>query len=632
MERALLTRRRSLPLPSAAGAAALLLFAALLALQMDLVFSIDDFFYAAYWREGLSGFLAKNAEHYQTVNGRTLVHAVAESVLAFGSRELCGAVGTAVLLCAVLLARRAMGAEKLAGPLAFSLPLAALLPLLSPETLRETLLWTSAFYNYAFPMVLLMGQLWALEGWLELGGWRRGAVCALLCLLAGATTELYGAMALILACGMALVRLFRTRAGWYRVFPAPVCTALGLYTVLLSPATRQRMESELVATGEALAETAGSRPDLWEQYLSRLEGMAEVLFGPAGSGALALTILFAAACLLGLLKKERRPLILWGAAAAALWLIPGTMDRFWFAAAAAAALAVTLLIMRGLEGAGVLLAAGGCAVLAICLTGSVAPRTAFPFLFSAGLAACRLWAELLAGVEERADERPGSEHLPAACGAAVFLLTAVVLTAYLPTRQGVADNAALDRVNWAAAGEAARTGGDFRYDVDYDRRYCHTGIYEFAPAYRAYLDYWGLKSGQVWFTSDVIPYVTVDGRRIRTLSGGRPKEDGTLGQLPVGEVFAALGGRAEWRDGTLWMELDGRSCRWEKPRYQFTDQWGDPVEYVAYADGGSAFSLLPHEVLDIVFGIRTEYDAGANCYRLTYEPERGAAIGLSRDQ
>ena len=41
----------------------------------------DDFVYGTYLLDGPAGFIRKNAEHYQNVNGRAFIHLVLEGIL-----------------------------------------------------------------------------------------------------------------------------------------------------------------------------------------------------------------------------------------------------------------------------------------------------------------------------------------------------------------------------------------------------------------------------------------------------------------------------------------------------------------------------------------------------------------------
>ena len=42
----------------------------------------DDYYYASFFKNGISSFISMNIDHYQTFNGRVLVHILAEIVLA----------------------------------------------------------------------------------------------------------------------------------------------------------------------------------------------------------------------------------------------------------------------------------------------------------------------------------------------------------------------------------------------------------------------------------------------------------------------------------------------------------------------------------------------------------------------
>lgn len=610
MERSSLKRR---PVSLLAALAALPLLWTLLAQEWNLIFAMDDFAYAAYWRGGLSAFWERTVLHYQQMNGRALVHAVAQTVLASRSEEFCGVVNFLVLCGVFCLAWQALGRREAGGPLSFALLPAALLLLLPPESVRETLLWTSAFYNYVFPMALLLLQIGLVGRWQESGSWKLGLAAGMCSFLAGATTELYGLMSAAAALLLALCRLVRTRSGWPRLLLSLPCAALGAYTVFASPATQLRMGAEMAAAGEAL--TAG-----------RWDAVAGALFGPEGGGALAAVLaLFLAAALLGAADKARRVLLV-GIPFALLMAPTMAVDaQFDTALVLTAAMAVLLLFQRGLEPAGALLAAGGCGALAIAQTGSVAPRTVLPFLLSVMLAAAALFVRAL-GELDKAVPRDWQLTLPAVALAA---LTLAVLTGYAPTGRAIAQNAALDRDNRLAVRQAAEIGGDALYCVDYDPRYCHRGIARDADAYRNYLLLYGLTEEQLWFTSGREPWVSLDGRRLHTLAGWLELGEETLPLFPVAEVLERLGGSAVWKGDGFAMELDGRSCLWADSHYTFHNIWGYDEDYTAYTAWNSCVFQLPADVLRIVFGIQADYDEKENCFRLTYVPAlaTGAVAG-----
>jgi len=49
------------------------------------VYSADDFSYSTYFNNGIGGYVDMMVNHYQTMNGRVIVHVVAHLLLYFGN-------------------------------------------------------------------------------------------------------------------------------------------------------------------------------------------------------------------------------------------------------------------------------------------------------------------------------------------------------------------------------------------------------------------------------------------------------------------------------------------------------------------------------------------------------------------
>ena len=216
----------------------------LILLQRATTFTSDDYYYAMFWQNGLPGFLRRTAGHFFSRNGRVLVHILTSTFAAmdltvyavFCTAMLGGGLRAALPLPA---RRRARSPGQLGFGLRRLLPVpahnglpgdAGLVPLcggrlqlhLSPaDDLPSAALPDAAPRTPAGTAVVLFTAL-----------------------LAGATTEQGGSMAFGLVGLTVLRHWFADRRLDRRALWALCTVLLGLATIFLSPATRQRAAAE----------------------------------------------------------------------------------------------------------------------------------------------------------------------------------------------------------------------------------------------------------------------------------------------------------------------------------------------------------------------------------------------------
>ncbi|MBQ2697740.1 MAG: hypothetical protein IJF59_03605, partial [Clostridia bacterium] len=474
----------------------------------------DDFWYATFWRGGLPSFLALSAEHYQTFNGRALVHAAAQSALALGV-PFCACCLLALLLAAAACAPRLTDADPLPAAAAFFL----LLLTLPAALLREGLLWISAAFNYLLPTALAVAVLGLNRLWTE----DRLPLPARLLLplafvAAGATTEQMG-LALTATLAVTGLALWLTRrTSRFRALLPALLTAAGAATVFLSPATLKRA-----------AEATAAAP-----LQENLAPFARLLAGR--DGILPHLALAAFVLALASLRDRTLPrLLLTGLAAAPLALL----------LAAPAPLPAVLLLLAVLTADGLALLSGGhpwsgalcllaaATALVMLPTGVFEPRVTLPpALLACLLTACH-WRRALPDTAPRAET--------------ALLLSALLLSTacFAPTLRSCLANARLTAENNAAIA-AARTTGRLTYDFGYDRRSCHALVTDDGFFYRTFLAYHGLEACEVTLVADgMAPLYTGDGRRLPSPAyreGGREF-------FPLRDIVEALGGSVTPEDG-----------------------------------------------------------------------------------
>lgn len=553
MDRSLRPGARLLPALSLAAAA--LCSVALFLLLFLQIYSSDDYLYLTFLDRGLSGFLADMKWHYAAMNGRLLIHSFACAALHFGHPAV-GLLGLAVLWAACLAGLRLCRTEKL--PLTGAAVFLAGLLLLPDRVMQQGVLWTAAFYNYVFPIPLLLAALLLLRRQREAARLRPLGVpaAAAAALLSGATTELFGLLSCVLFGWELLWALLRReRRGWLSLLSL-LSAAGGLALVFLSPATAARADGELQLSLQALS--------------ARLVSLGG-LFRSSGRLLLLLVLLQAGLALAGFRRGKLPLLFLCGAGSVLpglLLLLPeGAAGRIACPALLAVLLAEALLFaLRREDGLALLLLAAPLSLLIMLSTDSTHYRTlaGFGVFVLLALAACA----------EKAKPRPVLRAVP------VLLLTAAALAVVLPGLPARLHNYRVDRQNEAQAALAARSG-EMELRLDYDLNYSYESI--FIPDHRLfsyYRKHYGL-DGTTRFRAlgHTIPAVYVNGRELEASAF----PGGTTVLYPLSALLDALG--ADWeRPAADCFRFTWKGVRYElgpndgPSRYQNAAlRWTDPA-------------------------------------------------------
>lgn len=548
--------RRGARLQPALCLAALALCSAALFLLLFLqIYSSDDYLYLSFLDRGLSGFLADMKWHYAAMNGRLLIHSFACAALHFGHPAV-GLLGLAILWAACLLGLRLCRTEKL--PLVGAAVFLAGLLLLPDRVLQQGVLWTAAFYNYVFPIPLLLAALLLLRRQREAERLRPFGVLAAAgaALLSGASSELFGLLSCVLFGWALLWGLLRRERRVWLSLTALLLAAGGLALVFLSPATAARADSELRLNLQTLSD--------------RLVSLGGLLRG-SGRLLLLLVLLQAGLALTGF-RRGKLPLLCLCAAGAVL---PGLLlllpERAAGQLACPAMLAIllaeaVLFALRGEDGLALLLLAAPLSLLIMLSTDSTHYRTlaSFGLFVLLALAACA----------EKAGPRPAIRTLP------VLLLTAAALAVVLPGLPARLHNYRVDRQNEAQAALAARSG-EMELRLDYDLNYSYESI--FIPDHRLfsyYLKHYGLdETTRFRELGHTIPAVYVNGRELEASAF----PGGTTVLYPLSAMLDALG--ADWeRPAADCFRFTWKGIRYElgpndgPSRYQNAAlRWTDPA-------------------------------------------------------
>lgn len=581
----------SRPLCAAALAVSLGLLVFLAAIT---TLSADDYWYSTFWREGLGGWLALMAEHYRTFNGRILVHFFAQLTLLLGNWAFALACGGFTAAIPLLTA----GAGEKKAP---ALPAAAFfcgaLLLLPTAYFAKAYLWTSAFFNYVFPTALTVLELFLLERSTRRGSRAASPIFLLvLTFLSGATTEQSGAVAVGLGLCFALESLL-LRRGRYALGLSLTCalsSALGLLTILLSPATLARAKQEI-------------NGPIFRRLWNGLQAESSLLLGSLWVCLVLSAVLLAVGLFLWL-RRGRRP-------AALLWVLPALLPLVgrlarggWKAAvllvllgALAACAAVLLLSRADRPSAFLLLAAVGYAAVMLP-TNSIAERTLLPALLCLLAAAARMGPLALDGLSV-------PQALPA-CLAALAALISI-----LPQLPGYLHNYRVEQENLGYIRNLKST--DVLYcNVDYLSDYTHVKMTGDGHFYEKFLDYAGFSEG------DQVYLLTADGYSLyvsgQHWSVPACRVDGQL-FLHV-RALEPLGGSVEYTQGHTEVRLGDRSCTIEGGQAVWTDGAGkqQSIAMTAVPNLG-AFAFLPAGFCSEVLGVEVSVDEASRTVSLSLQ-------------
>lgn len=122
----------------------------------------DDLMYGRWGRLGIGGLLERMAQHYQTANGRSLVHILDSILLGSDLRIAIARVFVAALLGTVALNLTRLAADgnwKIA--CAAAVLSACGIFLLPAGLTRQSVYWITGAMNYVFPLALLL-EYWVL--------------------------------------------------------------------------------------------------------------------------------------------------------------------------------------------------------------------------------------------------------------------------------------------------------------------------------------------------------------------------------------------------------------------------------------------------------------------------------------
>lgn len=212
------------------AACLILLFASLFFFS---ILQSDDYYYAAFFKNGVGEFFRLTKDHFINTNGRALVHFSLQVVLALPKffRVL---INSAILFFICFFSFKISRFNERKHCLLYFIIFYSFIMLSGTNTLKETIMWASGFYNYVFPALITLIALYLCKTG---SPWRY-----LFCFLSGATTEQWG----ITSCVMLTLFLIQSSHNFLekkrhlRYIPVAL-SLLGYITIFISPATLSRI-------------------------------------------------------------------------------------------------------------------------------------------------------------------------------------------------------------------------------------------------------------------------------------------------------------------------------------------------------------------------------------------------------
>ncbi len=555
------------------------------------VYSSDDYWYSTFLDSGLARWAELTRYHYETFNGRVLVHAVAQVILHFGNWFFALA-GTALCVLMPAAASRAEGAPRRRLPAALLVFGAGLLAM-PGAMITHAFMWISAFCNYALPTAMCFGLVWLLSRALGRERMRAAdwAACVPAGFLCGATTEQSGLVALCIALFFCLCALAKRRGALPGAFLTALAAAAGLYTIFLSPATRSRFGQET---------DTGSLAGLLQSISDGFEVSADILGGGLTTAALLAALFAAGGIVLARLSRRRAaaPVCLVpAAAAAAAPFCTGGVRLALVAAALISAAALALVLLRyGRRTSALLLLAGVASFCVMLPTNSAGERMLMPFHLYALGAACLLIPEAM-----EPWRAPLSALLPALAACALIALRVPLFSACWGNHQVEALNRGYE--------EAARESGELWYCMDYDMACTHTKPFNDAYFYGTWLESAGFPGGEgvkVYLYSEELPAVYVNGERLT--SPALKGEDGWL--LPLRGIVEALGGILDVRSDGIGVALPHAAFSISYPSLNTAEVSGSGGGAVVERSTNYYLTCLGESAFTEVMGLTVEENGG----------------------
>lgn len=550
--------------------------------------SMDDYYYSTFWSNGFSGFLRNFSDHYQNMNGRTLVHVVVTVVLRAGT-PLFGLVSVGLAVAIPFWGHKATAPGL--SPLPTIAAFLACLFLIPRAMMVQGVLWQSAYFNYVFPTAMIVLLLYLFQRAVHAERLKPLAAVGVMvyAFLCGATTEQSGLLAVCAVLAVCAECLLANRKRLWLPLACLLTAAAGVCSVFLSPGTQARIQKE-------------SSDPLWTILCQSLTIQARLMRGePILLALLALLFLLLAFFCAARWGGKAAPVFLALLPLSALLgvLLSGEESLLpFYAALLAVMLGVGVFLwVKGARFLGVLLALAVGSLLVIAVTRSSEARTVTPFYFYVITALSCCLGALWDGKWK---------PLGCVCVAVLVVAGAAHIGYHMPH---YIYNYTVEQRNRAAE-RKAHTTNVLWYDIDYHMDYTHSKPITNSFCRQYYLPSVGLSDDdcQLFFYSSALPRVFLGDQQLELPA--IPDENGEP-LVPLRPVIEGLGGTVDWTLELTTIRLDGKEALLTFDGYLLTltgtDDNGQPCVFNTYYDNKHYPIILPLKAYQTIFSIHVSY-------------------------
>lgn len=439
----------------------LFILVALLACSFTVLFSFtilqsDDYSYSGYLKEGILNFLKLTKEHFITINGRAMVHFFLQLTLALPP-FLIALIKSAIVFSVGLFSFKA-SPFKAKNTALYLIAFFSFILLFGHNTIKETVMWSSGFFNYIFPALFLSLSLYFYQKGTR---WHY-----LFFFLSGATTEQWGITSLcVLTLFVILSASLRERKRLKLYYPLLLCL-LGYITIFLSPATLSRLT---VSGHTTVTESLFDIPRLSRVFLAEGSSVAVIV-------TFILLMLIKAVTAKGYFRALNC-LILPLALILTLPLHQSYMAAFIILCLSLFLSGALFLSHKEYFTGSVIM--GACASVLIML-----PTNTFDHRITAPCALLLAIASIMVFLDMKLPEK--------AIHTAIITFLLVSLVAFSPSFKGFYNNHSIEKLNLSHIEEAKETKV-LHYCIDYDKRYAIRQMFNDGWFYNEFVSLYSLE-------------------------------------------------------------------------------------------------------------------------------------------
>lgn len=491
----------------------------------------DDYSYAQYFKGGFLEFLRLTREHYLNLNGRAFVHIAAQISLSLPRVISALTDSSAVLFTAFFAFKFSHSNGEKHTLFRFLFTFIALIFTLSPSILKESVMWTSGFYNYVFPALVIFSALFLLK--------IKSPLLYPFCFFSGATTEQWGFVFIVMLFVLLSGNLPKVKHKYLTHFLPVIVALFGYGTIFLSPATFLRVDEHSHMTVSA---SLIDLPRLSEAFLSNYNSIVFLLF-------------FLVIMIVTVVVEKGEKLLFSGLLPAFLLIsLP-----FHTSYAITFTLILLYILMCGiiyyLKGElfdSILLIGAVSSAVIMIPTNTFDERIVFPFM-----------CLLMLFISNRLMHIPFKKAYfrPLLC----ILLVLVSTVSFIPSQKGFYKNYLVEKENLLSIRTAQKTG-ELNYNIDYDKNFAMRQMFNDGWFFTEFLSLYNLENCNITLTSKDSAPVFYKGENLGITALVRDGQS----YIPMRKFLEKTGGTIEGEEKVV-MTLEGKTLTLEKGMFVYSD-------------------------------------------------------------